>query len=432
MPAHVRKAPLTQRISAYLDVYDWLLWLSEELESLGWDQVDESWSRWIGFACNFIFLIARANSNSRIKDYDDGVFKDSSGAGWANIVATFFTNILTFLCAVNTIYTFSRKKNYRFFEKPVDDVASTPSMKRVKLNASPASSSPLRFLQRVLRNESTESRAHPDPQNDVWEMSVWDPLPVSLSLFCYFSPGHVILYWVSLPTSISDASPTTTTVKTILLAALMTFQIAYMSKLYVQQAKNTAVISKEVLREYDTKFVKPLTQPMYRDVSTQFNEDDSYDKRRDDRVNNVVVFTPQILIKRGFKTNPNPNYAQQDQVNGLQRQTSTPNIRSPLTQHDYSSPTRPAAGMRQPNFRPSNLSGGGNLGVYSHADSPLRKQTSMNFTPGRPSLLQDVARNTRATSPEKSSRKSLPNGGLTSRTPMNSREMARREQGGYH
>lgn len=82
MPAYVRRQPLAERIKSALNIYDLLLWLSEEIESNGWDQLEKEWAIPIGFAFNFIFLIARANIGAQSTTYDD-IFADTTGPGWA-------------------------------------------------------------------------------------------------------------------------------------------------------------------------------------------------------------------------------------------------------------------------------------------------------------------------------------------------------------
>lgn len=457
MPAYVRKQPLAERVKSALNIYDLLLWLSEEIESNGWDQLEKEWAIPIGFAFNFIFLIARANVGAQSSSYDD-IFAETTGPGWtASIVcsphveidcsltfvqAWFLTHFLTLVCLLNTFYTFFRKRHYRLFETPVDTVPKTPSAHRVKLNSSPVSSSPLRFLSTILGSERAESRAHPDPKSDVWEIAVWDPLPVSLRLFCYFSPGHVILYWMFLPTLPADPRPSTTVITTIFLALLMSLQMSYMSTNFSQQQKDSALISKEVMHEYDTKYVRPRTQPLYRDVATQFTEEMSHSIARDEKYNNVVTFSPAFVINRGFKTNPNPNYVQQassdeiSKVVNTRPMASTPDFRSSMVRNDFSSPLRPQTAIRQPSFRPTaGVGDGGSLGVYSHAASPLKKSASTNFSPAKSKYIEDVARDRNGVSPEK--RRSTPASGLVNTSAASSRwghlksDKARRETGHF-
>ena len=92
MPKFVRRQPLSERIAAYLNPYDFLLWLSEEIESRGWDQLEKEWAIPIGLVFNLIFLVARANSQVRSSNYDD-VFGDAPGYGWGAWLVSSFLNL---------------------------------------------------------------------------------------------------------------------------------------------------------------------------------------------------------------------------------------------------------------------------------------------------------------------------------------------------
>ena len=83
MPKYVRREPLLDRVKAYLNPFDFLLWLSEELD--GWDQLEKEWAVPIGVAANLAFLVARANSKNTNRSYDD-VFGETRGAGWTSMV----------------------------------------------------------------------------------------------------------------------------------------------------------------------------------------------------------------------------------------------------------------------------------------------------------------------------------------------------------
>lgn len=332
-------------------------------------------------------------------------------------------HLLTLLSTLNAFYTFWRKRHYRLFESSVDTVPSTPSAHRVRIDSSPLSSSPLRFLASIITASSAESRAHPDAERDVWELAVWDPLPVCLRLFCYFSPGHVLVYWLFLPTLPSDPRPSTTIVTTIIIGVLLSFQLSSLTSSFSQQSKDAALIHKEVLNEYDTKYVHPRTQPVMRDVGTQFTEQASYNPTRDEKYNTVDTYRPAVVINRGFKTNPNPNYAKhlgQEARPPSSRLSSAEPVFTPAHQRDASSPVRPNTAIRQPQFRASlGPSGGdgGSLGVYSHAQSPLRKSASTNFDARGPAYTNDYTRDRTSMSPEKRpssplKRSSVPGGGF--------------------
>ncbi len=83
MPRLIRRQPFAERVKAYLNPLDFLLWLSEELDSSDWEQWQKEWATPIGVALNIIFLIARANSGSSSRTRGDDVFgEDVSCTGW--------------------------------------------------------------------------------------------------------------------------------------------------------------------------------------------------------------------------------------------------------------------------------------------------------------------------------------------------------------
>ena len=268
----------------------------------------------------------------------------------------------------------------------------------------------------MLGAENAASRAHPDPQRDVWELAVWDPLPVCLRLFCYFSPGHVLIYWLSLPTALSDPRPSLTITTAIVGAFILSLQLSYLQSNFSQQAKDSALISKEVLHEYDTKFVHPRTQPTYRDVGTQFSESATYSAARDAKYNIVETYTPAVLINRGFQTRPNSNYTKHTDPDGAMKRpgyhrgpSTTPSVVQPMQSlqtpahlRDASSPLRPSTAIRQPHFKPISEAArtGGSLGVYSHASSPLKRNPFGN-SENRGDYSSNHGRERSSLSPEK-------------------------------
>jgi hypothetical protein len=78
----IRRKPLGERIKAYLNPLDFLLWLSEELESSDWEQWQKDWATPIGFGLNLIMLIARANVGGRRSNIDDIFGDDTPSPGW--------------------------------------------------------------------------------------------------------------------------------------------------------------------------------------------------------------------------------------------------------------------------------------------------------------------------------------------------------------
>jgi hypothetical protein len=85
MPPLVRRRPLLERIQAYLDPWDFLLWLSEELNDDAYEDLLNTWATPIGIALNFLFIIARGASKPGDLRGSDDVFGDiegKRGSGW--------------------------------------------------------------------------------------------------------------------------------------------------------------------------------------------------------------------------------------------------------------------------------------------------------------------------------------------------------------
>lgn len=85
MPRLVRRQPLSERIMAAMNPMDFLLWLSEELETRDWDSATAGTQ--MGLAMNFLFLLARANLSSSTKS--DDVFSDETSSGWLTFFVSF-------------------------------------------------------------------------------------------------------------------------------------------------------------------------------------------------------------------------------------------------------------------------------------------------------------------------------------------------------
>ncbi|CAK4030774.1 unnamed protein product [Lecanosticta acicola] len=398
MPRLVRRKPLSERIKAYLDVHDILLWLSEELNDDAYGDWLKLWATPIGIALNLVFILARGASSKSSGQGDDVFGDDSGGSGWFSWLCAFIVHCLTWTCVANALYTFLRKRHYRLFEQPVDIAPATPSAHRVRVDSSPASSSPLRLLQNVIASSSAASRAYPDAEREVWELSIWDPKPFNLAIFTLFSPGHILVYFLLLPPAALDPRPSVAVFTAIAFSALLSLQLWFLRTSFGQQAKDTALIHGEVMSEYDTKFVHPNLNKAVRDVGIQTRE--SAISPRGTRTREVDVYTPTTIVKRGFRPNPNPNYASQYDPDNLAGQAGdsrrsssfgTPILETPsngyVNAHTQSAYSRPSVADFSSPLKPhherlrdrSPMKGdGGSMGVYNHVASPLRKTASSN------------------------------------------------------
>ena len=115
MPRLIRRQPLLERIQGYLNPADLLLWLSEELESHGWDQLEKEWALPIGFVLNLTFLVARANSRGTSESYDD-VFGDTRReTGWFSWLVSTSYRISGEACGSNANSSATRLRSWSIF-----------------------------------------------------------------------------------------------------------------------------------------------------------------------------------------------------------------------------------------------------------------------------------------------------------------------------
>ena len=85
MPRLVRRKPLVERIKDYLNPGDFLLWLSEEIETRDWDS--KQFATPFALGLHVVFLVSRANSGNTGGSGGDDVFGDNySGTGWFNYI----------------------------------------------------------------------------------------------------------------------------------------------------------------------------------------------------------------------------------------------------------------------------------------------------------------------------------------------------------
>lgn len=279
------------------------------------------------------------------------------------------------------------------FQASIETQPATPSARRVRVQSSPVSSSPLRFIADAMTPESAESRAHPDQNKDVWELSVWDPLPVCIRLLCFFSPGHVLVYLLFLPLAPLDPRPSMTVFNTLVMQLVLSTQLLLLCARFSQQAKDTAIIQREVLHEYDAKFVHPRLYPVVRDVGTQVSEEQSTAKAQD----SVLFGTPMTLLRRNFMPHHNPHVDSpqatpaKSHSNLMRPQMFTPPVRraespaattgrldsTPL--HSFPAGRSPAEASSVARVPPSATTQhfAGNMGIYTHNKSPLKKAISM-------------------------------------------------------
>ncbi|KAJ4300508.1 hypothetical protein N0V88_003183 [Collariella sp. IMI 366227] len=319
-----------------LNPMDFYLWLSEEIQTFDWDS--QGFGTKFGLAANFIFLLARANAGGT-RDAVDDVFGDAPASGWFTLMANFLQWMLISISALNAFYAMTRSRHYRLFERNVEAPGpGTPSARRVRVDSSPAASTPMRIVQEVLRPETADQRAHPDRTRDVWELKVWDPYPATLRMFCLFSPGHVLIHMLFLPLPTMDPRPSTTVFKCVLLQVILSAQLLLTHSRFSQQSKDMAIVQKEVMHEYDVKYVHPRLHPVMREASTQVSISNGNIEQEA-----IIIGTPTTVIQRSFQTHPNPNYTRYvdpDAGKPQTRSTMSPQLRSTMPANPFT-PSKP-------------------------------------------------------------------------------------------
>lgn len=402
----VRQRPLSERIQAYLNPVDFYIWLSEEIQSFDWDST--SFGTWFGLVANFLFLLARANGNIGGGVVDDDVFSDAPSSGFTKALVSYGflqeqtstygtaceqhadcmrqVNFLIWtlipISGINAFYTMTRSRHYRLFEANVETQGpSTPSAHRVRVDSSPSTPTPLRYIQNFAKGESAEARAHPDKTRDVWEVAVWDPYPATLRIFCLFSPGHALIYMMFLPLAALDHRPSVTVFKALVLQLLLTAQMLLLTSRFTQQSKDMGIIHREVMHEYDIKYVHPRVYPIYREVATQVSiVDDVLEEE------SVAIGTPSTIIRRGFETHPNPNYSKHFDPDGVLKQRGEQTDASTTPARPYT-PQQPIAGNR-PSFGAVQPSSGVST---THRTPTIIRQNSYGTTYGTPMTSNSVS-----------------------------------------
>ncbi|KAI9897012.1 hypothetical protein N3K66_008034 [Trichothecium roseum] len=389
MPRLVRQQTASQRLKAKFNIQDWWLWLSEEIETRDLDE--QFGGTPIGLALNFIFLIAQANAGSLSSSND--LFDTGSNSGWASWLASLVVWSLTLLSLTITFFTTTHNRKYRLHGANVEAKPATPNAHRVK-SQSEMNTSPMRYLA-SLGSDSADSRAHPNKKTDVWELSVWDPSPLNLRMFCFFSPGHIIVYKLFFPLASLDHHPSVTVFSVIVIQALLSVQMLFLSTRFTQLVKDRAIVQSETMREYDAKFVHPRIHPVVREVSTQTADPKRHVQEE------ILMGTPTTLIRRSIYSQPrtpdthntpttkggvlnpqmftpsNPPRKSEAFASSIQSRPSIPPSASrqsvPLT---YTSSTTSTAGLGNTLGHHSDFNG--NMSVHNHNKSPLKKTISMN------------------------------------------------------
>lgn len=86
MPRLVRRKPFIERVKDFVNPADFLLWLSEEIETRDWDTT--KFATPVALALHVTLLIARANSGNSRGGGNDVFGDEYSGSGWLSYIVS--------------------------------------------------------------------------------------------------------------------------------------------------------------------------------------------------------------------------------------------------------------------------------------------------------------------------------------------------------
>ncbi|CAO1620687.1 unnamed protein product [Sympodiomycopsis kandeliae] len=110
------------------------------------------------------------------------------------------------------------------------------------------------------------------PEAQIHELNVWEAPEVSLRVAVIFSPVHALL-WHIAGSSFLPITGSFAWIAFFVTLVGISAQALLLSVSFSQLVKDRALLSAEVLREYDQKFVLPRAMPSVRDASTMTSDD---------------------------------------------------------------------------------------------------------------------------------------------------------------
>ncbi|KAH8106834.1 hypothetical protein BXZ70DRAFT_252616 [Cristinia sonorae] len=240
-------------------------------------------SAWLlGGFMHFLHLCVRVSQIRAVPDTDLGwedMYRERESEPWFDWTVP-MTFLLITASILNTLYLFSRTRLYQL-NLATDPVASPHAafVSRQSPTHQPAPSSPLfitllksfwrafvvsvRFLLNLSPPKDRQTSANGAGHEKVQQLEMWMPGDLEMTLFAIYSPVHALL-WMAL-----------TGANWMLMGIIMGvvgMQLQALTRSYEALIKDKAIIAKEVLHEYDEKFVYPRINPIRRDASVMTHQ----------------------------------------------------------------------------------------------------------------------------------------------------------------
>ncbi|GJE90907.1 DUF2418 domain-containing protein [Phanerochaete sordida] len=238
---------------------------------------------WIlGGLLHAMHFIVRVWQIRKVPDSDLGwedLYHEEEGESWFDWT-TPVTVLLLLTSFVNAFYLFTRTRLYQL--NMAADPVSSPHAKFVRREETPEPALPPQrsaLLVSVVRGAwralavSVRFLLNMSPPKDrqaasmrferVQELEVWTPGEFEATLFAIYSPVHALL-WIAL-----------TSANWIILSVVMVLvglQTRALTKSFDILIKDRAIISAEVLHEYDEKFVYPRINPIRKDQAVMTHQ----------------------------------------------------------------------------------------------------------------------------------------------------------------
>ncbi|KAL4400694.1 exit from mitosis regulator [Malassezia pachydermatis] len=188
--------------------------------------------------------------------------------------------VLLVLAIGNAYLLFSKRRTYRLWYR---DERSTLRNPHASLEAPPTDPAPGltwgEWAHRIMIHAARQvpivewfvpppppPPAQPPTSERVYTLRVWDVYEAPLRLFTVYSPAHAL--WWAVAGSMG-MSAFMSWIVTAVLMALFSVQSWFLAQEYHALVQDRQVLSAEMLREYDEKFVIPRAMPVVRDAATQ-------------------------------------------------------------------------------------------------------------------------------------------------------------------
>ncbi|KAI0647260.1 hypothetical protein C8Q79DRAFT_1000227 [Trametes meyenii] len=251
-------------------------------------------SAWIiGGTMHFLHLCVRVSQIRRVPDSDLGwedMYREGEGESWFDWTVP-MSFLLVSASIVNALIFFTRTRIYylNMAPEPVSSPhASFMKRPRTPHRASSDDAAPrrsflataaallgallsalwrgfrvsVRFLLNLSPPKTRASQPWEEDQR-VQQLEVWTPGELEMALFGTYSPVHALL-WM--------ATTSANWMMMFLVMFVVGVQTRALSRSYEALLKDKAIISAEVMHEYDEKFVYPRVNPIRKDAAVMTHE----------------------------------------------------------------------------------------------------------------------------------------------------------------